>query len=61
MGTGHSFITASQLLPRLMRWNTSVSSSASNTASNWSPGLAGASVVGTLNRRLASNVTITVG
>src|SRR5207244_7176858 len=61
IGTGHFFQTSSRFAVRLMRWRTSVSSSASKMASNWSPGLAGARVVGTLNRRLESRVTIMVG
>src|SRR3990172_12074706 len=61
MLTGHSLSTASQSPAPAMRRNTSSFSSASNRASNASPGEAGARPAGTVRRRLASRVRIMVG
>ena len=61
MLTGHSFSTASQSSLPARRRNTIASSSASNWASKYSPGDAGAKVAGTVRRRLESSVTIMVG
>src|SRR6185436_10291685 len=60
IGIGHFFQTSNQFDLRLILRKTKVSSSGSNFASNWSPGLAGAKAVGMLNRRFASRITIMV-
>jgi hypothetical protein len=61
MLTGHSFSTASQSSFPARRRNTIASSSASNWASKYSPGDAGAKLDGTVRRRFESSVTIMVG
>src|SRR6185312_16954789 len=63
MLTGHSFSTASQSSFPFSgsRRKIIASSSASNRASKYSPGDAGAKAAGTVKRRLESSLTIMVG
>ena len=61
IGTGHCFQISSHFVLRLIRRKVTTSSSASNLASNWSPGAAGAKAAEIVNRRLLSSVTIMVG
>src|SRR4051794_16249226 len=61
IGTGHSARTFSQSSRSGSRRKITASSSSSNRASKDCPGRAGISAVGSVRRRLESNVTIMVG